>query len=81
MRWRIRTHDERGAMAARIALGALGGLVFGAAVGWLVARIWFGSAGSARWFVVASGAFLGLLGGGLLGWFRGIGSEPPREGP
>ena len=66
-------------MAARIAVGALGGLVVGGAIGWLLARIWFG--GDARWFVIASGSFLGLLGGGLIGWFRGIGSEPPRFDP
>ena len=65
-------------MAARIAMGALAGLVIGGAVGWLVAR-WFD--GDVRWFVVASGLLMGLLAGGLLGWFRGIGSEPPREGP
>jgi len=68
-------------MASRIAVGALIGLVVGAAVGVLVGWFWWKLSGASLGFFVASGCLLGLLAGGLLGWFRGIGSEPPREGP
>jgi len=72
---------ENGAMSTRIAVGALIGLAVGGAVGVLVGWVWWKLSGAPLAFFIASGCFLGLLAGGLLGWFRGIGSEPTRYDP